>query len=241
MTENIRGILFDKDGTLLDFYGTWIPAYQEAAKLVSQYAQQPERALEVLELTGFDPKTSRLIPKSPLACESNGRLAELWADILGLEDKQAVLSLMEQAFARVGIANAVAVPELASTLQHLNEQGLVLGLATMDSEALAHAALARFDVTHLFSFVCGYDSGYGEKPEPGMVQAFCKNTALTPSQCIMVGDTPHDLKMGRAAGVGLVVGVLSGAGERDTLAELADYVVPDIRSLEGILAGGGYS
>lgn len=107
MTQDIRGILFDKDGTLLDFYGTWIPAYQEAAKLVCDEAQQPQRALKVLELTGFDPKTSRLIQKSPLACESNGRLAKLWADILGLQDKQPVLELMEQTFAHYGVAHAV--------------------------------------------------------------------------------------------------------------------------------------
>ena len=231
----IRGIVFDKDGTLVDFYSTWMPAYEEAARLACEYAGQDHRGQDVLEATGMDPTTSRLRPGSPLACESNQRLARLWADILGIEDAAPMLRILESTFQTQGAARAVPVAGLRRSLQRLHSLGLLLGLTTMDSEALARETLRRLGVDQFFSFVCGYDSGYGEKPEPGMILGFCRSTSLHPAQCVMVGDTPHDLHMGATAGVAMKVGVLTGASDHVTLAGLADHVLPDIRGLEGVL------
>ena len=47
----------------------------------------------------------------------------------------------------------------------------------------------------------------------------------------MIGDTPADLAMGRAAGAGRVVGVLSGVGSREELAPFADAVLGSVREL----------
>ena len=53
----------------------------------------------------------------------------------------------------------------------------------------------------------------------------------------MVGDTAHDLKMGRNAGVGLVVGVLTGAGTAQSLAPHADHIVPDVAGVAPLIWG----
>jgi phosphoglycolate phosphatase len=47
----------------------------------------------------------------------------------------------------------------------------------------------------------------------------------------VIGDSPADLAMGRAAGAGLVIGVLTGAGDRRTLAAGADLVLDSIAEL----------
>ena len=47
----------------------------------------------------------------------------------------------------------------------------------------------------------------------------------------MVGDAAHDLAMGRAARVGMTVGVLSGTGTAAQLQPLADLVVDSINDL----------
>lgn len=49
----------------------------------------------------------------------------------------------------------------------------------------------------------------------------------------MIGDAAHDLAMGRAAGLGLNVGVLSGTSGREDLAGLADVVLRDVTELPG--------
>ena len=47
----------------------------------------------------------------------------------------------------------------------------------------------------------------------------------------MVGDAVHDLAMGRAAGVGLNVGVLSGTSAREDFEDFADLILPSINDL----------
>jgi phosphoglycolate phosphatase len=51
----------------------------------------------------------------------------------------------------------------------------------------------------------------------------------------MVGDNLHDLEMGRRAGAGLVVGVLTGNSGRGELATCADHVLDSIEQLEALL------
>jgi phosphoglycolate phosphatase len=68
-----------------------------------------------------------------------------------------------------------------------------------------------------------------------MVEAFCLRLSLQPAEVAVVGDTLHDLHMGRAAGAGLVVGVLSGAGTREVLESHCDHLLEDVLALESVI------
>src|SRR4051812_17013453 len=93
MPPAIRGVLFDKDGTLFDFHRTWMPVYQA---LASQVAGGPgERADRLLELGGLDPLTGRIHPESILGAGTPAQLAELWAGATGVEDAGALLISIE--------------------------------------------------------------------------------------------------------------------------------------------------
>jgi phosphoglycolate phosphatase len=56
-----------------------------------------------------------------------------------------------------------------------------------------------------------------------------------PDQVAMVGDNNHDLHMGRNAGVGVNIGVLTGTGSVESLSKAADYCLDDITRLERLL------
>ena len=111
----------------------------------------------------------------------------------------------------------------------------------MDSEASAKFTLERLQIAQYFEFVCGYDSGNGHKPDAGMLKAFCNHLNLVPAQVAMVGDTTHDLHMGRAGKAGLVVGVLTGAGDARSFAGLADWVLDDIGELPSRLGRSDFT
>ena len=57
-------------------------------------------------------------------------------------------------------------------------------------------------------------------------------SAWTPARTAVVGDRPADLRMARAAGAGLIVGVLTGVGGRADLEPLADLVIASVEELE---------
>lgn len=229
----IRAILFDKDGTLFDFFKTWMPLYAElATRLVGR---DEARITRILKASGYDRETGQLDPGSPLAAGSNRSIAEAWLTELPGVDLEDLTRRMDAQFGESLSTNPVPVTDLAALFGRLKGRGLKLGVATMDSHAAATAAIEAFELVGLVDFVAGYDSGHGMKPGPGMVHAFCRAIELPEAAVAVVGDTPHDLEMARAAGAGLAIGVLTGAAARAVLAERADHVLDSIADLESLL------
>ena len=72
-----------------------------------------------------------------------------------------------------------------------------------------------------------------------MVLGFCAATGLDPSEIAVVGDNNHDLHMGRSAGAGMTVAVLTGTGSRESLSAASDFCLNDITELAGVLPAGG--
>ena len=229
----IKGILFDKDGTLLDYVATWMPLNHKAALAAAGGDQG--LADRLLAAGGYDAATDRVRSGSPLAAGTNREIAVCWAALLPGCDLDDLARLVERIFTEGGRHSATPVAELAPLLARLRARDLCLGVATSDSEAGAHATLAHFGVIELLDFLAGYDSGYAPKPSPNLVDGFCRATGLEAAEVSVVGDNLHDLEMGRAAGAGLVVGVLTGTSERGDLAPFADRVLESIVELEALL------
>jgi phosphoglycolate phosphatase len=233
---NTKGILFDKDGTLVDFFATWVPAYRAATDLAGELMGDPALGDRLLRLGGYDPATGELDPTSLLAGGTTAEISDLWTGEAGPADGPDFARRMHAAMD--DYASRFPVPIGAGTAElfkRLAGRGLALGLATMDSEAVARATAAALGFDGSLSFLCGYDSGYGVKPEAGMVLGFCAATGLAPAEVLVVGDTDRDMMMARAAGAGLAVGVLTGATPREPLEALADHVIASVLDIETIL------
>ena len=229
----IRGILFDKDGTLLDFCATWVPAYRTAAAEIGDLAGGVDARM-LLADAGFDDATGTCDPHSVLAAGTNLELATVWATICGL-DVALVLPVVERTLDEFARRDAMQLVDLDTFFAGLAARGFVLGVATMDDEATARAMLDRFGVLEHLAFLCGGDSGCGTKPGSGMADAFLAATGLRAGELMVVGDTPHDMEMARAAGVACRIGVLSGAGTREALEPLAHHVIVSIEDLDAVL------
>ncbi|MCP4334300.1 MAG: HAD family hydrolase [Gammaproteobacteria bacterium] len=225
-----HGIVFDKDGTLLDFNRTWLPIYRYAAQEFA--AGDPELAEQLLAQHGFDPQRKQFQGGSLLAAGNNQQIAEEWASQLGKPEQIEAISLrLNDIFHERGLIEATPVANLASTLRRLKAAGLKLGVATADSHQGILNTLQSFNVLQEFDFLAGYDSGHGAKPEAGMVQAFCQQLSLQSDAVVVVGDNCHDIEMGRNANAGLCVGVLTGTSSRAELESIADIVLDDISAL----------
>jgi len=223
--KNIRGLLFDKDGTLFDYADTWGPLTSrfiaELANGDDLISQRLARVFEFdLEEAVFL-KHSRFVAGTPEAAMEGilAILPDLSRDELDLAYHQATID-----------AELVSSVPLAPLMDTLIVHGFKVGVSTNDSEAAARSQLRSVDIEEKFHFIAGYDSGFGAKPEPGMQKAFCIATQLQPDQVAMVGDSRHDLLSGRAAKM-LTVGVLTGIASRDELLPFADVVLDDIGGL----------
>jgi phosphoglycolate phosphatase len=235
----VRGILFDKDGTLIDFRATWLAAYQGAAtELATLAGLGGDFAEALLARSGYDATTDSFAETSPLLWATNRAIAEAWAGQPELAGIDGAMAVAEAHFADETRYPPVPVGDLAVLLDRLRGQGLRLGVATMDTTAKARAMLAGLGLEGRLDFVTGYDGGFGEKPDPGMVHGFCAAVGLAPAEVVVVGDTAADLLMARAAGAAMAVAVLTGATPRGVLDRHADHVIASIMTLEALLASG---
>jgi phosphoglycolate phosphatase len=225
----IKGVLFDKDGTIVDYRRTWVPINRE----VALYASGGDKALaaELLRLHGQDPDTDAVAANSVLAAGSLYDIADALAAYLGPRTPPNLVAAIDRIYSEGGAKHAVLVDGAERTLAELKRRGFRLGVATNDSEGGLAASLARGGILDLLDFTAGCDSGFGVKPDPRMVFAFCAAAAVEPMEVAMVGDAVHDLAMGRAAGVGLTVGLLSGTSAREDLADTADLLLTGIGDL----------
>ncbi len=225
-----HGIVFDKDGTLLDFNRTWLPIYRYAVREFA--AGDAVLAEQLLVQHGFDAQRNQFQGGSLLAAGNNQQIAEEWARQIGMPGQVETISLrLNQIFHERGALEATPVANLASTLRQLKAAGLKLGVATADSHQGILNTLQSFEVLQEFDFLAGYDSGHGVKPDAGMVQAFCQQMGLRSEAVVVVGDNCHDIEMGRNANAGLCVGVLTGTSKRSELESIADIVLDDISTL----------
>ncbi len=231
----IRGILFDKDGTLLDYWKTWVPINRKAALFAA--GEDPALAAKLLRGCGHDPETDNVASGSLLAVGSIGEIADAFSTLLGARTPPRLPEEIERIFREGGAQHSVLIDGAAETLRLLKSRGMSLGIATNDSAGGMESSLAPHGLLPLFEFLAGCDSGYGAKPEPGMALAFCDALGLSPDEVAIVGDAAHDLETGKRAGLGLKIGVLTGTSPLEDLAPHADVVLESVVALPGYLAG----
>jgi phosphoglycolate phosphatase len=232
----IKGILFDKDGTLVDFNATWFGVADQLALRAA--GGDRKRANNLLEIVGYDFARKCFRADSVFAAGTNADIVAAWFPDLDLPARQKILDDFDAFTTSEGAANPVELPGVRAALHQLHSVGMRMAVATNDSTQGAERTLSALGIAQLFDAAFGYDAVANPKPAPDTVQAFCDMTGLRPSQLAMVGDNRHDLEMAKAGGVGLAVGVLSGTGSRETLEPLADVILESIAELPAYLAGG---
>jgi phosphoglycolate phosphatase len=221
----VKGVIFDKDGTLFDFASTW-EAWAETF-LLRLCGNDRSRAADVGDQIGFDLASRTFDPGSFVIAGTPGELVDVLQPLFPDWTATALENMLNEEAETAPQSEAVP---LKPFLSELRRRGLKLGVATNDAERPARAHLVQAGVTGLFDFIAGYDSGFGAKPAPGQLLAFCEVQGIRPEQTIMVGDSTHDLHAGRAAGM-RTVAVLTGMAGQAELAPYADVVLPDIGHL----------
>ena len=221
----INGFVFDKDGTLLDFHATWDGAF--GAMLADFAAGSAGLCAELDRVLGFDRTAGTILPDSPFVAGSSAGCGNSLAAVIGRpRDDTDLLVEIEEAIARHMPAMPTAAPGADDVLRALAAQGLPMAIATNDCEARARDQVESLGWGGHFVTVLGYDSGHGEKPDPGMVVAAAEAMRLDPSEVAMVGDSSTDMGAGNAAGATTIL-----MGPRRDLRDQADHVLGELAEL----------
>jgi phosphoglycolate phosphatase len=228
-----RLIIFDKDGTLLDFQAMWGGWAANLAERLATAAGKPV-APALLARLGYDPATGQIAPDGHLAHAPMSVLRQESATVLqaaGLTATAVEQILQPNWTIPDPVATAVPLTNLPHLFAGLKSAGLKIAIATSDDRAPTLATLDNLGLTGYVDALVGADEGIRPKPAPDMIAHLCRQLGVAPAETIMVGDTPADVQMGRAAGAGLVVGVLSGLADTAALRPWADRLLANVADL----------
>lgn len=229
----IAGVLFDKDGTLIDVNRTWVPIYRQ---MLAELFEIDEQGAETLMAkAGFDRASGRFLPNSVLAGGTTRQLIDIWWP--GLDDAGAAAKarILDHDYAHLVRDKLAPLLPLAPILNELRGMGLKLGVATNDSHVSARNHLAHVGVLGLFEEVIAADTVSIPKPSGEMIKRFAEVAGLHPSAIAMVGDNSHDMEEARNGCAGLAIAVLTGNAGHADIAHLADYTLDSIADIPALL------
>ncbi|CUH67067.1 Phosphoglycolate phosphatase [Thalassovita gelatinovora] len=220
MSDALRLILFDVDGTLVDSQGDIVASMTSAFASEGMAVPKRDAILGIVGLS-LDVAIPKLVPGLDAAVYA--RLVDAY--------KAAYMALRGAQGSQI---SSPLYPHIRAVLDQLSAvDHYLLGVATGKSRRGLDALLAGHGMEHLFLTQQVADH-HPSKPHPAMILAALSETGVAAQNAVMIGDTSFDMDMARAAGVrALAVGW--GYHRAEDLVGRADDVIYDARALPGAI------
>jgi phosphoglycolate phosphatase-like HAD superfamily hydrolase len=230
--EGIDLVVFDKDGTLISFEAMWAGWARDLGIRLELATRRPV-AGDVFTTIGFDPVANRIQPGGPLAIETMAGIHELVAAVLRrwCPSVNAARRILAEAwFEPDPVALAVPLADIPALFATLRDAGRRIAVATTDDRRPTEATIAGLGLAYIVYAVLGGDDTGPTMPDPDALVAIAAGLGVAIGRTAMVGDTPADLGMARAAGA-RSIGVTSGVAAPSDLAPTADVLLGSVAEL----------
>ncbi len=232
-----KAILFDKDGTLLDFDSYWIPvAYKAVEEILIRYAGETSKTEEIMLALGVENHKTDV--HGILCGGTYGDIARCIGEILkgdGVafqEDslKADTIKAFETCLDKGKIKPACA--QLKEVLCKLKGQGVTLILVTNDNRKVTEFCLRELEIADCFDEVIADGDGLPCKPNGKIIRHLAKKYGYEKERMLMVGDSLTDMKFAQNGGIFSL-----GVGEdRKRLEAIATVVTENVGYIFEVLS-----
>lgn len=215
----IRAILFDKDGTLLQFTEGWVDSivgFLENKILDDNKKSEVFREIGIREDGGVE-------ENSILSSETAMDLAIIFSKYLD-EDLDEIYRELDDHLLNYLKKNNKFIREtcdLRSLFEALRDRKILIGIFTSDNYRQAKYSMDYLGLDSFIDFYAAADI-YKKKPNKESLEVFKKKYSLEDQEIIIVGDSRVDMVFGEDT---VKVGVLCGTGSREMLAKYTDNIV----------------
>lgn len=235
----VDAVIFDKDGTLIDFDAFWVNVSIKAiGDILKDLGREDIPVEEILKAYGVNDGITDI---DGVLCKGTyEQMGQVAYDILkkhGCDIScQDSIKLVVDAYNRNSDAGLVrpTCPNLKKVLTELKGQGKKLAVVTTDNREITQKCLEKLGIEGLFDEIYTDDGKTPQKPDPYCAYDFCRRTGCAKERTVMIGDTMTDVIFAKNAGI-CAIGVAKSNKNRERLAGCADAVVSDIASLLTVL------
>jgi phosphoglycolate phosphatase-like HAD superfamily hydrolase len=210
--HNIRLIIYDLDGTLIDSSEAIVETFN---RVVVEQGESACPKVVIQEMIGL-PLTEmfrRVLPNS-----KHGVIQGCWDRFIEI-------------YAVVGPRKTRILPEVPETLAHFREIGYMQSIATTKKSDVAVNLLGELNLLKYFDLVLGINDVALPKPAPDIIDLTLRRLGVEPYEAVFVEDTTIGLEAGKRGGV-YTIGVTTGTHDRAKLSTLhPDYILDSLLEL----------
>lgn len=236
----IDGILFDKDGTLLNFAELWLHWARKWIHNVIKGAQEVEVHASLLgETIGLDLDQNRWDPAGPLAIGSMDDLDTLLSFCLydkGTPWNEATAMVIQsREFVDTSIIledRLKPIEGLKTFLDQLHSASVPLGVVTSDNTKRAREHLDILGISENFGCIMGHDAVQRGKPFPDMALEACRQLQIEPQKTLIIGDSNGDMITGRNANLLAGIGIISDEIQISSHLKEADSLIKNYENIK---------
>jgi HAD superfamily hydrolase (TIGR01509 family) len=222
-TPKYKAILFDLDGTLIEF------KFDVKASRQAMIGWLRQHHFDVSGISD-DYKTQAIFKYIKQLFDSNRTFNMSYGEIIH------ELDLILEKFEFDAFKVARPHPGSLALLKHLKEKQLVTGLVTNSGRKPVNSILEPFGFLPYLSIIVTRDEVQNLKPHPEGIQKALSQLGLSASETLYVGDSIIDIQASKSAGV-RCAGLSTGLYDYETLSKAnPDYIVRRIEEVKSILA-----
>jgi phosphoglycolate phosphatase len=240
--ENIKMVIFDKDGTLIDIHHYWCSMIEFRAdsfvdSLRLNSSDKIELYNKLVDGMGIDLDSKKMKPEGPVGIKPRGFIMNVALDIMKIYDSSYTIEMVESIFKEVDSYSQTKLlkivkplPNMRQLLDDLKSAKIKISIATTDLTNRAILAMESLEVRDYFIDIVGADLVNNPKPKPDLVNYILHKNGLTANEAIVVGDSIVDLEMAQNANCRFI-GVKTGL-YGDEFIEKSEYLIENLKELK---------
>ncbi|MDU1042911.1 HAD family hydrolase [Peptoniphilus rhinitidis] len=215
----IKAVLFDKDGTLLEFSDLWIDSVIGFLK-EKDLTEEDRRSL--YKKVGIN-ENNKVEENSILSSETARDLAEIFSEFIK-EDEEKIYKELDNYlldFLKNSKSEIKETCDLKKLFEYLKSKNIIIGIFTSDNYRQAKFSMEYLKVDSFIDFYAAADL-YKKKPDTEGLEIFKEKYNLRDKEIMIVGDSKVDMIFGKDT---IKVGVLCGTGSKEMLEEYTENIV----------------